>query len=513
MGMQAFTKRLDYLFRSTRGLTLVGIAVVSIITAIWGTLSGPMVEWGVKDITVGMLSMKLVEAEREGRIIMLYNTIAMTIIAIEVYFITEMLPMKRHEQVIINGTITVGYLTAVIFGLLFAYWGHNFIFHGLFLVGQSLVFFAGILLVMALWPWKKEYRLPADSPYTHTKSGLDMERLAFFVMAVATLVSATFGAVTGSFWGNGHETFLGEDLIRNPHKTYLQKAIIGHLHIMLTLVAVTITLIVGRWMKFKGILQKIAMPLMVIGIIGTTTGALSVVWLEWAHTIIYVGSTFIMLAALMYVIYAWDTLIKEGTAGIKKPNFFQKMGALLKDPLKFGPGWQMVFMNFTVSGVGIFMAAKLDEIFRVWPHREERITLTGHWHILAALVATIVLMYFADLSGLKGKVRNWFGWLLIILSDVAFGSATIFSMKRLFVDEINQQSMVNTLMLLIDLGLGIILVALAMFLIWRLYDLFQAKGHWAGEFVSERKKNAEAELAEQKRKLEELNAILKEVSE
>jgi len=513
MGMQALTKRLDYLFRSTRGLTLVGIAVVSIITAIWGTLSGPMVEWGVKDITVGMLSMKLVEAEREGRIIMLYHTIAMTIIAIEVYFMTEMLPMKRHEQVIINGTITVGYLTAVIFGLLFAYWGHNFIFHGLFLVGQSLVFFAGILLAMALWPWKKEYRLPADSPYTHTKSGLDMERLAFFVMAVATLVSATFGAVTGSFWGNGHETFLGEDLIRNPHKTYLQKAIIGHLHIMLTLVAVTITLIVGRWMKFKGILQKIAMPLMVIGIIGTTTGALSVVWLEWAHTIIYVGSTFIMLAALMYVIYAWDTLIKEGTAGIKKPNFFQKMGALLKDPLKFGPGWQMVFMNFTVSGVGIFMAAKLDEIFRVWPHREERITLTGHWHILAALVATIVLMYFADLSGLKGKVRNWFGWLLIILSDVAFGSATIFSMKRLFVDEINQQSMVNTLMLLIDLGLGIILVALAMFLIWRLYDLFQAKGHWAGEFVSERKKNAEAELAEQKRKLEELNAILKEVSE
>ena len=46
-------------------------------------------------------------------------------------------------------------------------------------------------------------------------------------------------------------------------------------------------------------------------------------------------------------------LIKEGTAGIEKPTFLQKMGALLKDPLKFGPGWQMVFMNFTVSGVGI----------------------------------------------------------------------------------------------------------------------------------------------------------------
>jgi hypothetical protein len=511
--MQAFSKRLEYLFRSTRGLTLVAIAVVSIITAIFGTLSGPMVEWGIKDITVRVLGMKLVEAEREGRIIMLYHTIAMTIVAIEVYFITEMLPMKRHEQVIINGTITVGYLTAVIFGLLFAYWGHNFTFHGLFLVGQSLVFFAGILLSVALWPWKKEYRLPADSPYAHTRSGINLERMAFFVMAVATLVSATFGAVTGSYWGNGHETFLAEDLIRNPYKTYLQKAIIGHLHIMLTLIAVAITLIVGRWMKFKGILHRIAMPLMVSGTIIITTGALSVVWVEWAHTIIYFGSVFVMLAALMYVIYTWDMLIKEGTAGIQKPSFFQKIGALLRDPLKFGPGWQMVFMNFTVSGVGIFMAVKLTEIFRVWPHREERITLTGHWHILSGLIATIILMYFADLSGLKGKTRKWFGWLLILLSDLAFGAVTIFSMKRLFVEEINQQGVVNTTMLLTDLGLGLVLVVLAIFMIWRLYDLFQAKGHWAKEFATERKQNAETELEEQKRKLEELNAILKEVSE
>ncbi len=511
--MKQISRRINYLFRSTRGLTLLAIAVVSIITALWGTLSGPMVEWGVKDITVNLLDMELTQAEREGRIIMLYHTIAMTIVAIEVYFMTEMLPMKRYEQVVINGTITVGYLTAVIFGLLFAYWGQNFIYHGLFLVGQSLVFFAGILLAVALWPWREEYRLSSDLPFARGPKGLDMERMAFFVMAVATLVSATFGAVTGSFWGNGHETFLGEDLIRVPHKTVLQKAIIGHLHIMLTLIAVGITLIVGRWVKFKGVLHKIAMPLMIWGTIIITTGALSVVWVEWAHTIIYVGSVFVMLAALMYVIYTWDMLIKQGTADTEKPKLWHKIKALLEDPLKFGPGWQMVFMNFTVSGVGIFLAVKLDEIFRVWPHREERITLTGHWHILAGLIATIVLMYYADLSGLKGKTRKWFGWLLILLSDVAFGSVTVFSMKRLFIEEINQQSVVNTTMLLTDLGLGIVLVILAIFLLWRLYDLFRENGYWSEEYSAEIKKSAEAELEEQTRKLAELNAILQEVSE
>ena len=511
--MASSVKRSDYLFRSTRGLTLVAIAVVSLITAIFGTLSGPMVEWGIKDITVNLLGLKLIQAEREGRIIMLYHTIAMTIVAIEVYFITEIVSMKKHEQTIINGTITIGYLIAVIFGMAFAYWGHNFIFHGLFLLGQSLVFFAGILLVVALNPWRKEYLLDQNSSFAHSKKGIDLERMAFFVMAICMLVSASFGAVTGSFWGNGHETFLGEDLIRNPHKTYLQKAIIGHLHIMLTLVAVAITLIVGHWLKFSGKLHKIAMPLMIVGTITITFGALSVVWIEWAHTTIYVGSVFVMFAALLFVIYSWGMLIKQGTEKLEKPSVFQKIKALLSDPLKFGPGWQMVFMNFTVSGVGIFLAIKLEKIFRVWPHREERITLTGHWHILAALIATIIIMYFADLSGLKGKVRKWFGWSVIILSDLAFGAATIFSMKRLFVDETNQQGVVNTTMLLMDFGLAIVLIILAIFMGWRLYDLFQTKGYWLKEFSSEKKKCAEEEIEEQKRKLEELNNILKEVTE
>ena len=506
-------KRMDYLFRSTRGLTLVAISAVAIVTAIWGTLSGPMVEWGVRDFTVKLLNIQLIQAEREGRIIMLYHTIAMTIVAIEVYFMTEMLPMKRHEQVTINGTITVGYLLALIFGMGFAYFGHNFVFHGLFLLGQSLVFFAGILLAVALNPWKKEYRLSENSPYAHTKQGVDLERLAFFTMAVATLLSATFGAMTGSYWGNGHETFLAEDLIRQPHKNELQKAIIGHLHIMLTLIAVAITLIVGRWMKFQGLLHRIAMPLMIVGTIIITAGALSVVWLPWAHTTIYFGSVFVMLAALFYVIFTWDKLIKEGTTDIEKPTFGQKISALLRDPLTFGPGWQMVFMNFVVSGVGIFMAVKLDEIFRVWPHREERITLTGHWHILAALIATIILFYFMDLSQLKGKARKWAGWTIIIMSDLAFAAATIFSMKRLFVAESEQQSLVNVVMLLMDLGLAIVLVVLAIFLVWRLYDLFSEKGYWQEEFKDEKKRNATKELEEQKRKIAELEATIGEVSE
>jgi hypothetical protein len=481
--MQNLKQRYYYLFGSTKGLVLVAIALISLVTAIWGMLSGPMQEFGVSGSVIKTLGMQMIEAEREGRIILLYHTIAVSVVAIEVYLITSLVPMRAYEQRQVNAVMTFGYIITLFFGLAFGYFGHNFIYHGLYIFGLSLCFFAGLLLASALWPWKKEYL--TNDPYTsRTRGGVDLERVAFFIMAVATLGSAVFGAVTGSYWGNGHETFLAEDLIREPIKTALQKSIIGHLHIMLTLIAIALTLIIGKWYQFKGIFHKIAMPLMITGTIIISLGAWSVVWVEWAHTTIYVGSVLVMLAALMLVIFGWDQLIRQRLAvqGIQKASFGKKLAALFHDPVKFGATWQMVFMNFTVSGVGIYMAAKLDEIFRVWPHRDERVILTGHWHILSGIIATILLLYYADLAGLKGRLRQLFGWLVIFGSDLAFGAVTVFSMKRLFVSEAEQQSVVNWTMLLADLGLALVLVVLAMLMLWKLSDLFKKKGRWSEEY-------------------------------
>ncbi len=225
------------------------------------------------------------------------------------------------------------------------------------------------------------------------------------------------------------------------------------------------------------------MPLMILGTIVLNLGVWGVVTpLEpVAHMIIYVGATPSMLAALLLLIWSWGRLIHEGTAGIAKPNFGDKLRALLRDPLRFGPTWQMLFMNFTTSGLGIFMAVKLDDIFRVWPAREERIELTGHWHVLSAIIATIILLYFGDMNGFKGRLRQWYGWSIIILSDIAFASVTVFEMKRLGVSEAAQQPLVNGLMLGIDFGLGALLVILFLLMIYRLTDLFKNRGRWVDE--------------------------------
>ena len=480
--MEAFTKRLKYLFGSTKGLILVAITMIGLETAIWGMLSGPMAEIGVRDFVVKTLGMDMVQAEREGRIIILYHSIAMAIVAIETYMVTSLLKMKEFYKIAVRALITVGYILTMVFGMGFAYFGHNWAFHGLYITGLSLIFFAGVLLIIALWPWNPEYYV-TDKEYAHTKKGVSLERVAFFATAVTTVISAIFGAVPGSFFGNGFETFLAENVIRMPHKTILEYSIIGHLHIMLALIAIMLTLIIGRWLNFKGIWHKIDMPLMILGTIVLTLGVWGVVTplQPAAHMVIYVGATPSMLAALFLLIWSWAKFAREGTAHLENPTFGQKFSAMIRDPLKFGPTWQMLFMNFTTSFIGIFMAIRLDEIFRVWPAREERIELTGHWHVLSAIIATIILLYYGDMIGLKGKVRQWYGWGLIILSDMAFAAVTIFEMKRLFITEAVQQPLVNTLMYIMDFGLAMLLLILAVVLGWRLVDLFKPKGRWTDE--------------------------------
>ncbi|MCI0477917.1 MAG: hypothetical protein L0Y55_16875 [Anaerolineales bacterium] len=480
--MPGLMDRYNFLFRSTKGLVLVAMALIALVTALFGMLSGPMADLGIRDVVARLTGMILKPEEREGRIVMLYHSIAMAMVAIEVYIINALLKLKDHQRANINATITVGYLAAMIGGLGFGYFGHNWILHGIFIAGQVLIFFAGILFAAALNPWRKEYR--ATNPEYAAWKGIDLERAAFFTMAVATLGSALFGAIPGAYSGNGFNIFLAEDVVREVHKDALQLAVIGHLHIMLTLIAVALALIVGRWLDFKGKLHKIAMPMMIFGTAVITLG----VWLvvpfeEIAHYIIYVGSVFILLAALFLVIFGFDKLIRENLAArqIAKANLAQKLRALIDDPLKFGALWQMVYMNFVVTFIGLFMAIRLDKVIRVWPQREERVTLTGHWHILASIVATIIILYYADLIGLKGRARKLFGWLIIIPSNIAFGAAALFSTKRLYVAESSQQPLVDAIMLVTDAGLATVLVTLAVLMVWRLIDLFARNGKWSRE--------------------------------
>ncbi|MGD8474808.1 MAG: hypothetical protein PVH59_11830, partial [Anaerolineae bacterium] len=205
---------LNRLFNTLPGLMLVAVAWDAVLVASLAPFSGPLQGLGLAEL----LRLDFSDAHRVGRIIMLYHSLAIPFVAALVYLVLDQVPigssggensgygLSKAVRSIVT-PITVGYMLTSIGGMTFAYSGRNWIFHGVYLVGLSLVFYGGVLLAIALWPSSRWATDPAR--FSHL-SGIPLERLAFFVVALFTLVSAAIGGAAGAFFGNGMEAFLAE---------------------------------------------------------------------------------------------------------------------------------------------------------------------------------------------------------------------------------------------------------------------------------------------------------------
>jgi len=460
--MKALLRRIGYLTTSTRGLLLAVTAWDALIVAILGLLSAPMQE------LVGF-SVNLPEAERVGRIVMVYHALAIPFVAAITYLILDLVPTTEELARAIRRAITPGYMLVSVGGLAFAYLGRSWLFHSVFLLGLALVFYAGVLLAVGLWPGRHR---DTDPAYAHLGS-ISLERVALFVVTVATLVSALIGAGVGSFFGNGFEAALAEDIVRQEHNLG-ELAVIAHLHIMLALVDVAVLLIVVRRFDLKGPLHRVAMPLTIIGTLVMAAGCWGVMlWEEIAHWIIYAGSSLVLLAALLMVIAGIDRLIKNGLTqqAIVKGTPQARLRALVRNPLHFGLFAQMILLQPIMVFPGLYTAVKLDEVFRIWPPEAERRILVGHWHILATTTAVMMLFLVADRLDVRGWMRQVLGWGVLLGANLAFMVAAVYE----FLPPDAERAWTT---LYLDVGLGLTLVALAGFLGIRLIDLFRAKGHW-----------------------------------
>jgi hypothetical protein len=432
----------------------------ALIIALLGMLSGPMRE-------IVNLPISLVEAERVGRIVMLYHALAVPFVAAIVYLILDMVPTTEELAMAIRRAITPGYMLASAGALTFAYLGRNWLFHGVFLLGMSLVFYAGVLLAVGLWPWRYPNQDPA---YAHWGS-LSLERVAVFVTAVVMLVSVLIGAGVGAFFGNGFEAVLAEDIVREEHNLN-ELAVISHLHIMLALIDVAVFLLVVRKFDLKGTLHKVAMPLTIVGTLVMALGCWSVlVWEEIAHAIIYAGSSLVLLGALLMTIAGLDRLIKTRLSEqVARPTLGQKLGALLHNPLHFGLFFQMIWLQFVMVFPGLYTAAKLETV-RAWPFEAERRILTGHWHILATVSAVMMVLLVADRLNVRGWMRHVLGWGMLLGANLAFTVAVFYEFLPPEADR-------GWTIPFLDVGIAGALVSLALFLGRRLVDLFLDKGLW-----------------------------------
>jgi hypothetical protein len=460
-----FVRTIQRLFGTLPGLLILVVAWDALIVASLSLFSGPVRPLGLAEL----LGVDLGNAHRVGRIIMLYHSLAIPFVAALVYLVLDQVPMgtpgeqKRVRRSIVV-PVTAGYVLTSLGGMTFAYGGRSWIAHGIYLVGLSLVFYAGVLLAVALWPSRRWATDPTR--YAHL-AGIPLERLAFFLVAVFTLVSAAIGGAAGAFFGNGFVAFLAEDIVRQEAHTTFQLMIVAHLHIMLTLIDVMILLLVIRMYRVSGRAHKVAIPLTIIGTVIVTFATWSVIGWEGAHKVINIGSALLLPGAMLVAIWGLSHLIRE-QIGEVRAALGQRVKALFIDPVRFGIFFELILVNLVVTIPGVYVAFNLDTYRSPAYLAVERTILVGHWHVLATLSTVIVLLLIADRLGTRGWLRQVFGWGLLLGSTLSFVFVNVYLFRQ------PGQEKAWTVALF-ELGIALSLAMIAIFVAAQLAQTFRSE--------------------------------------
>ncbi|MHA2224061.1 MAG: hypothetical protein ACXAC8_02580 [Candidatus Hodarchaeales archaeon] len=405
------------------------------------------------------------DVEKAGRLVLIYHAIAVPFIAVCTFFVLEFMDVREKFKSRVKWPLFTGSILASASAILFTYvFPEGWILHGLYLVGLSLCFYAGIMLLIGVFPTKS---FPQREPENRRNVIIGQSALA--LLAICILVSVVIGAAVGAFFGNGllpllAEYFLRHDLAPWDESIYpilFVDAIKAHLHIMLALIDVIILLIVYRytvpdqtggtskinlrvrsfninWYFFSMLLVIPGMLIMSIGAWLVTFGD---VFPFDPHYLIYAGSGILVFVGVILAFTGWNKTSKEILGdSYESVSKFTRVKAVFKDPVKFTLYFLFIWVNFVMTFSGIFLALSLDGgadpsiltrltgwvAFREGPLAVETTVARGHWHVLATLSAVILLLLFIDMLDIQGVIRKLMGWLLFAGSAIAFGFAVIY---------------------------------------------------------------------------------------
>ncbi|MBC7257695.1 MAG: hypothetical protein H5T65_00430 [Chloroflexi bacterium] len=420
--------RFHRLLTTPEGLAFVALAWVGFLLALLALLSGPSRALGI----ARLLPITLSDDQRVGRVILLYHSLAIPFLASLVYLTMARMEIPPKIAQGVNPAITAGFLLTSIGGLTFGYLGRNWLFHGVYLVGLSLTYYAGVLLAIGLLPRK-------GSPERLT-------RWAFGLTAIALLISATIGGAIGAFFGNGFKAVLAEDIIRQEHDIF-QRGVIAHLHIMLTLIDVAILLLVARITPMGRRPSRWVYGLTIVGTIIVSLATWSVIigpLEKVAHKVINVGAAFLLPAGILVAAMGFRALAREG--------------GLLRDPFRLGLYWFLIFVNVVVTVPGVYVAMNL-ETYRLPAYLEvERTIAVGHWHVLATLSAAMGFLLVAHAR----RSRTWAARASAWGMTLGTSTALVFIMPYMF----RQPAVAVTWPEpLFEAGIGVAMLSLAAYLI------------------------------------------------
>ncbi len=450
--------------------------------------------------------------EKAGRLIMVYHSIAVPFLAVCTYFVLEYMDVREKFKSRIKWPLFLGSILASSCGILFAYiFPDGWLLHGLYLVGLSLCFYAGIMLLLGVFPTK-------SFPERKDGQSILLGQSAITLLAVCILVSVIIGGAVGAFFGNGMIPLLAEYFLRPyDHNTYaeiLVDAVKAHLHIILALIDVIILLLVfrytvpdqkGKWYRISMILAMPGMLIMSIGSWAVTFNS-EIDYPMDMHYLIYVGSAILVTVGLILAFTGWNRASKAVLGDdYDSASWLKRSKAVITGaPVKFALYFQFIWVNFVMTFGGIFLALSLRgetdpqgesvfvKVFDFVAFRDgalaiETTVARGHWHVLATLSAVILLLLLIDMLDIQGAARKVMAWLLFVGSVLAFGFALLYlyiphldmpwARNLTLYTDVKEYWATNApwMPLVIDFGILLIVVALVVLCFHQLIDIIKGR--------------------------------------
>jgi hypothetical protein len=380
-------------------------ALITFLTSVYATMSGPVAD----ALPVARTLQDLSEVSRDGRVILVYHTLAVPFVALLAIMYVGTIALGEGRRNAIVHALFFGSLVASLAGFAYGYLGGGMIAHGLYVFGLSVVFYGGLNLTLAVFQVRNGR---PDASGSRDEPG-SLEQLATGLTFAATLVSAAIGGAVGAFFGTGlARAFLAEDIIRLKHDIFM-RAVISHLHIMLTLVAAAILVLIARFYRYREPRAAWFYRLVIGGVIVTSLATWSVIIEpieKQAHKVINIGAVFLLAAAALLAI--------AGLARIAKRLFHHPFAAITFAYL--------LLVNGIVTVPGVYVAINLER-FRTGEYAEvERSFATGHWHVLGGLCALMALLLLLDYLDVREAWARALAWSGGVSSLVAFGAANAY---------------------------------------------------------------------------------------
>ncbi|MHA1522519.1 MAG: hypothetical protein ACTSRK_20310 [Promethearchaeota archaeon] len=378
---------------------------------------------------------------RSARIIMIYHSIATPFVAATTFWCFEFFEIREKYIPSLKVTLVSGSFISGIFGLLFPYTRIR-LFHEFFYFGLFLVFLGGVLFMIAAFPIPHKFPDPKEATEGALFFGLDLENYSMVVLAFCVLVSVAYGALaamevfTNSIWvlnRPNQDAFFAEEVVKILLHDNPEEFIVSHLHIQLSLTGAMITMIGYKISKIKGIIYQIVLFLCPIGILCISYGA-------WVlnHYLIWVGAGILILCTVALSVNGLIEISKDHLGeNYSSTSFKNKLKSMFADPVRFALYWIFLYAQIVVTICGISVGLRTRHLFRSHEYFDVEYDFNvGHWHVLAVLLAELVILIALKHFQPKTTRSSAIGaWLLNIGGTWAFTFANAYMMRDPTVDK------------------------------------------------------------------------------